>query len=233
MDDDNQSIEASSNPSVPILDKEEKSHNKFLAIFGAVLILFFLASIAIVVNIRNNTKDTPINIVSNINTIPTSSATIEPTVSKQQECTLEAPKLFPETGLLTWAPPGWQEKSLREGGLYIDGEPFDLNGEEKVVEYNDVNLEEMEKLRKEFRKYYSDKLRDWETSVKVDGKSVSPIFTDDPGGSIWGYVKVCKGNVRAIILQEQIPTDLSEDSKENYFLRNRVFISEMIDLCVF
>lgn len=83
-----------------------------------------------------------------------------------------------------------------------------MNGQEWTASKSDLDRESMDKILASFRAYYDGELTKlgWSTNYEDETYNFSPLATDGPGGSVWGYVKVKDGKLREVLLQKITPT---------------------------
>lgn len=139
-------------------------------------------------------------------------ANIAPQVHKQNEPINDIPPLFPKVSWSVFHP---DEKYLAQGhgkySLYIQGDAYGsvpIQGQEWYSSNTQLSRQQLDALLEEFRDYYGKKLQGgWDTSIKIQGYDVAPLFANGPGGSIYGHIALKNNSIREILLQEVSPIE--------------------------
>ncbi len=88
---------------------------------------------------------------------------------------------------------------------------FGMLGKEWVATKKNISKEEIYLLDHDFKSYYGVGLSKlgWLQDTKLNGFRLSPMVADGPTGSLWGYIKVENGIIKAIILESRLPVSIS------------------------
>lgn len=108
-----------------------------------------------------------------------------------------------------------------------------MNGQEWIASEENLDRDLMNKLLVSFREHYDKELTNlgWSAHYEDEMYNFSPLAADEPGGSIWGYVKVKDGKLREVLLQKVTPTeDFGDMATCPCKVTFRVFVSEAVPL---
>ncbi|MDP4010307.1 MAG: hypothetical protein Q8P37_00390 [Candidatus Spechtbacteria bacterium] len=135
--------------------------------------------------------------------------TEEKNIEKKISDSINIPSLYPD---FFWEELTKEESSLGDFAIYYNNyqrekdrtkwstDSASLKGDEWTtqIEIGDA----AETNRPIFSQYYEDELspNGWVQGIEFEGFTISAISADRPGGSIWGYVKLQDGKIRAVIL---------------------------------
>ncbi len=154
-----------------------------------------------------------------------------------EQTTLAVPMLFPRVTWTRFQPDESKlRKSLGKESIYVSGKKYgtsSIDGQEWEGSAKNLTREEINTILNDFRNYYASKLtaKGWATEVAYTGYKLSPLFADGPGGSIYGYITLKNGQLRAVILMEETPIEnFGSIAKCPCSIGFRVFVSEIVPI---